>query len=163
MITLSVADLNILTSRHANSYESAQLRDKLIQAGQHFCSTCKTVKSPEDFPVSIRGRGGRCSKCYVCGRRKSKVSYIHHGLRSAENTERFCKENPEARKAATQRFYDKQMRSDAPRPPPQTPEAKAASKRRNFDRRKALGMSGRQANYVAPAPEFDESWNAIKR
>ncbi len=44
-----------------------------------------------------------------------------------------------------------------------TAEAKAESKRRNFDKRKALGMSGRQANYMAPAPEFDESWYAIKR
>lgn len=43
------------------------------------------------------------------------------------------------------------------------PDYYRASKRRNFQKRKALGMSGRQANYMAPAPEFDESWNAIKR
>lgn len=43
------------------------------------------------------------------------------------------------------------------------PEKTRASKRRNFQKRKALGMSGRQANYMAPAPEFRDSWNTIKR
>jgi len=159
---LSIEDLNILVTRHANSFESAQLRDKLIAEGLHFCSHCKSIKPAEGFPRSVNGRGGRSTECHQCGQQKKHraTGFVPHGLRIFENSARFRKENPDARKAIDKRHYDKHRKSNTPRAPA---ESKAVIKRRNFDNRKALGMSGRQANYMAPAPEFDESWNAIKR
>ncbi len=166
---LSIEDLNILVTRHANSYESAQLRDKLIAEGLHFCSYCKCIKWPEEFPKSVRGRGGRNSECHQCGRRKRHCTtgFIPRGPRYKENDQRQRELDPEGyrerQREACRRYFEKHRRSNTPRNEPMARQAKAASKRRNFDKRKALGMSGRQANYMASAPDFDESWNAIKR
>ena len=166
---LSIEDLNILVTRHANSYESAQLRDRLIAEGLHFCSHCKSIKPAEGFPKSVKGRGGHSAECHRCGRQKKHrtTGFIPHGPRYKENDQRQRERDPEGyrerQREACRRYFEIHRRSSTPRKGPMSPQAKAASKRRNFDRRKALGMSGRQANYMASAPEFDESWNAIKR
>lgn len=42
------------------------------------------------------------------------------------------------------------------------PNYQRAAKRKTFDKRKSIGMGGRQANYMSDATEFNDEWNAIK-
>jgi len=68
---LTTDEFNILATRHANSYEAAQLRDRLIAEGLYFCSVCKTTKEADAFLKAAKGRGGRTTVCKRCsGRRK---------------------------------------------------------------------------------------------
>ena len=174
---LTTDEYNILATRHANSYEAAQLRDRLIAEGLYFCSVCKSIKEADAFRPLAKGRGGRETSCRRCQQKKNgsrRTGYIPTGRRFAENEARRHERDPEgcleSRRAAGRKSSAKKRaehRAANPLPPKLTPSElrsnKRASKRRNFQKRKALGMSGRQANYMAPAPEFDESWNAIKR
>ena len=172
---LTADEFNILATRHANSYEAAQLRNRLMAEGLHFCSICKSIKEADAFPKSDRGRGRRASSCRRCRRKKNRgrrSGYIPTGFRYAENEARRRERDPmgclEGRRKAGRKYWTKKRTANPPvaKPtlsPSELRSNKRASKRRNFQKRKALGMSGRQANYMAPAPEFDESWNAIKR
>ena len=177
-MNLTTDEFTILSTRHANSYEAAQLRNRLMVDGLHFCSICKTIKEADAFLKDARGRGGRGSSCRRCRSRNGRTrrtGFIPTGPRYAENEARRRERDPEAwregkRKADRRHTAKKRVErlAASPHKPPVTlfkddPDRVRAAKRKNFDKRKALGMSGRQANYMAPAPEFDESWNAIKR
>ena len=177
-MNLTTDEFNILATRHANSYEASQLRDRLMAKNLHFCSICKSIKEADEFPKSDKGRGGRASSCRRCGsrkRRSRRSGYIPTGPRYEENEARRRERDPEAwregkRKADRRHTAKKRVErlAASPHKPPVTlfkddPDRVRAAKRKNLQKRKALGMTGRQANYMAPAPEFDESWNAIKR
>ena len=41
---LTTGEFNLLATRHANSYEAAQLRNRLLLENVHFCSICKSTK-----------------------------------------------------------------------------------------------------------------------
>ncbi len=171
---LTSDEYNILATRHANGYEASQLRDRLMAEGLHFCSVCKTIKEADEFRQSDKGRGGRESMCRRCRtkRRGRRSGYIPTGPRYEENEARSRERDPDAWREAKRKAGRRHTaRKRAANPPVAKPTLSPselrsnsrASKRRNFQKRKALGMSGRQANYMAPAAEFDESWNAIKR
>lgn len=89
VVRLTTEDWNVLATRHANSFESAQLRDKLLAEGNHFCSCCKTVQPVENFIRCAKGRGGRTSRCKRCSLRQNsrrKTGFIAHGLHTSENS-----------------------------------------------------------------------------
>ena len=166
-MNISMDELNILSTRHANSFESAQLRDKLIAEGNHFCSYCKTFQPSEDFPRCDRSRGGRRSRCQRCSSRKNKkrtTGFIAHGHRP-EIAARWVEANRDKIRAKDRRWYA-ENKPPAKERTLMTPEQRRVSsnqsKRRNFCKRKTLGMGGRQANYMADASEFHDAWNAIK-
>lgn len=100
---LTTDEVFILEIRHANSYEAAQLRKRLMAEGLHFCSVCKTIKDAEAFPRCDRGRGGRATTCFPCRRKKNRRSgYIPTGLRWRENHARRVHRDPEGVRAERQ-------------------------------------------------------------
>ena len=127
------------------------------------------------YPTSDKGRGGRGSSCRRCSNKKNRgrrSGYIPTGPRYEENEARSRDRDPvawrEAKRKADRKHTAKKRAATPPvaKPtlsPSELRSNSRASKRRTFQKRKALGMSGRQANYMAPAPEFDKPWNAIKR
>lgn len=173
---LTVDEYSILVTRHGCSYESAQLRDRLIKEGLHFCSVCKTVKQADEFRQSDKGRGGRETRCLHCRykRKGRKTCYIPTGPRPEENEARSRERDPDAwrhRRRAIGRKSSAKKRAEHraanPLPPKLSPaelrKNQRASKRRTFQKRKALGMTGRQANYMADASEHYDQWNAVKQ
>lgn len=163
---LSIEDLNILAVRHANSFEAAQLRRKLLAEGFHYCSKCKRVQRSERFPRSARALGGRSTVCSFCKYhcKKVKVGYAPTGVRYTENNARWRAAHPdqvrEMARVNQARNYVAHPRTKMSAE--RKAERHAILKKATVEKRRAIGMSGSQANHMADTSEFYHEWNEIK-
>lgn len=150
---LSLDDLEILATRHANSYEAAQLRERLHQHGRAYCSTCKTIQRTSEFPSSKSGRNGILSRCSRCDahRRRRRVGYVPQGPRPAENYQRRLERNPEPIRAASRGWHEGNRTH------------KAVYKSEIYHARRSLGMSRTQAKYLCDWSEFADAWSEFLR
>lgn len=200
-MNLSTDEWNVLAIRHGCSFESAQLRDRLLAEGYHFCSSCKTAQPSEAFTRSTRGRGGRKSRCKGCSRRTNQTrgtGYVAHGPRDVENSARYREANLDTIRERHRENYqqnresilERQRERQRGRPRVRTydpdkarehytanresiledaaqwradnPETVVESRLKNLNKRKELGMTGSQANYMADASEFYDEWRKIR-
>ncbi|MDJ0708928.1 MAG: hypothetical protein QNJ14_00990 [Woeseiaceae bacterium] len=132
-MNLTEQERSLLATYHGNATEVRSIRSRLSDAGLKWCPLCHEVLPEDSF-----GSNGRRHQmaCRVCSKNKKGRKYKAVGDRYAERTDRYRQKHPA------------QVR---------------AQKSAGYYKRRALGMTGREAAYMSnPDASIQAAWDAIK-